>query len=406
MSLPLQGVRVLELARTIAGPFCSMTLADMGAEIIKIEEPERGDETRAMAPLWNGEGAIYLAVNRNKKSVAVDLKSDAGREIVLRLADRSDVLIENFRTGTVERLGLGYEQVSARNPRIVYCSVSGFGRSGPVAHKAAYDFIMQGYGGVMSITGTPDGEPVRIGYPSADITAGLLAYGGIMTALWARERTGRGQHVQSSLLAGQIATMSYFAVATQATGVPPKPMGHVTGAVAPYQAFMAADRHFLLAVGNDGLWRRFCRTIERTDWIDDRRYATNAARVANRSDLVASLAALFGTRPAADWVALMDEWGVPASLIQNIAEVLKDEQVRDQELVVGLPHPRIPELQVVGVPIKLSDTPGRIASPSPMLGQHTKDVLREMGLDDRELDELAGKGVIRCLAETDASQGP
>ena len=395
MSLPLQGVRVLELARTIAGPFCSMTLADMGAEIIKIEEPERGDETRAMAPLWNGEGAIYLAVNRNKKSVAVDLKSDAGREIVLRLADRSDVLIENFRTGTVERLGLGYEQVSARNPRIVYCSVSGFGRSGPVAHKAAYDFIMQGYGGVMSITGTPDGEPVRIGYPSADITAGLLAYGGIMTALWARERTGRGQHVQSSLLAGQIATMSYFAVATQATGVPPKPMGHVTGAVAPYQAFMAADRHFVLAVGNDGLWRRFCRAIERTDWIDDPRYATNAARVANRSALVASLAALFGTRPAADWVALMDEWGVPASLIQNIAEVLKDEQVRDQGLIVDLPHAKIPELQVVGVPIKLSETPGRIASPPPMLGQHTKEVLREIGLDDRELDELAGKGVIR-----------
>ena len=403
MSLPLQGVRVLELARTIAGPFCSMTLADMGAEIIKIEEPERGDETRAMAPLWNGEGAIYLAVNRNKKSVAVDLKSDAGREIVLRLADRSDVLIENFRTGTVERLGLGYEQVSARNPRIVYCSVSGFGRSGPVAHKAAYDFIMQGYGGVMSITGTPDGEPVRIGYPSADITAGLLAYGGIMTALWARERTGRGQHVQSSLLAGQIATMSYFAVATQATGVPPKPMGHVTGAVAPYQAFMAADRHFVLAVGNDGLWRRFCRAIERTDWIDDPRYATNAARVANRSALVASLAALFGTRPAADWVALMDEWGVPASLIQNIAEVLKDEQVRDQGLIVDLPHAKIPELQVVGVPIKLSDTPGRIASPSPMLGQHTKDVLREIGLDDRELDELAEKGVIRGPVDSEAS---
>ena len=254
---------------------------------------------------------------------------------------------------------------------------------------------MQGYGGVMSITGTPDGEPVRIGYPSADITAGLLAYGGIMTALWARERTGRGQHVQSSLLAGQLATMSYFAVVTQATGVPPRPMGHATGAVAPYQAFMAADRYFLLAVGNDGLWRRFCRAIDRSDWIDDPRYATNSARVANRSELVVSLAALFVTRPAADWVALMDEWGVPASLIQNIAEVMQDEQVRDQELVVDLPHPKIPDLQVVGVPIKLSDTPGRIASPSPMLGQHTREVLCEIGLDDRELDELAAKGIIR-----------
>lgn len=400
MSLPLEGVRVLELARTIAGPFCSMTLADMGAEVIKIEEPERGDETRAMTPLWNGEGAVYLAVNRNKKSVAVDLKSEAGREIVLRLAERCDVLIENFRTGTVERLGLGYAQVSSRNPRIIYCSVSGFGRSGPIAHKAAYDFIMQGYGGVMSVTGTPEGEPVRVGYPSVDVTAGLLAYGGIMTALWAREKTGRGQHVQSSLLAGQLATMSYFAVATQATGVPPRPMGHVTAAVAPYQAFMAADRYFLLAVGNDGLWRRFCRAIGRSEWIDDPRYATNSARVANRSELVSSLAALFVTRPAAEWVDLMDEWGVPASLIQNVAEVLKDEQVRDQGLVVNLPHPKIPELQVAGIPIKLSETPGRIASAPPMLGQHTREALREIGLDDRELDELAEKGVIRGLVDT------
>jgi crotonobetainyl-CoA:carnitine CoA-transferase CaiB-like acyl-CoA transferase len=397
MTLPLEGVRVLELARTVAGPFCSMTLADMGADVIKIEEPERGDETRGMAPFWQGEGAVYLAVNRNKKSVAVDLKSDAGREIVLRLAESCDVLIENFRTGTAERLGLGYAQVSARNPRIIYCSVSGFGRSGPIAHKAAYDFIMQGYAGVMSVTGTPDGEPVRIGYPSVDITAGLLAYGGIMTALWAREKTGRGQHVQSSLLAGQIATMTYFAVATQATGVSPKPMGHAIGAVAPYQAFMAADRYFLLAVGNDGLWRRFCRAIGRSEWIDDPRYATNAARVAGRSELVSSLTDLFRTRPAADWVALMDEHGVPAGLIQSIAEVLEDEQVIDQELVVSLPHPKIPELKVAGVPLRLSDTPGRISSPPPMLGEHTREILREIGFDDRELDELAGKGVIRGL---------
>lgn len=347
---------------------------------------------------WKGEGAVYLAVNRNKKSVAVDLKSDAGREIVLRLAERCDVLIENFRTGTAERLGLGYAQVSARNPRIIYCSVSGFGRSGPIAHKAAYDFIMQGYAGVMSVTGTPEGEPVRIGYPSVDITAGLLAYGGIMTALWAREKTGRGQLVQSSLLAGQIATMTYFAVATQATGVSPKPMGHATGAVAPYQAFMAADRYFLLAVGNDGLWRRFCRAIGRSEWIDDPRYATNAARVAGRSELVSSLTDLFRTRAAADWVDLMDEHGVPASLIQNVAEVLEDEQVRDQELVVSLPHPKIPELKVAGVPLKLSETPGRISSPPPMLGEHTRETLREIGFDDRELDELAGKGVIRALA--------
>ena len=402
MTLPLEGVRVLELARTVAGPFCSMTLADMGAEVIKIEEPRHGDETRAMAPLWNGESAVYLAVNRNKKSVAVDLKSDAGREIVLRLAESCDVLIENFRTGTAERLGVGYAQVSARNPRIIYCSVSGFGRAGPLAHKAAYDFIMQGYGGVMSVTGTPEGEPVRIGYPSVDITAGLLAYGGIMTALWSREKTGRGQLVQSSLLAGQIATMTHFAVAAQTSGVPPKPMGHATGTVVPYQAFMAADRYFLLAVGNDGLWKRFCRAIERSEWIDDPRYATNSARVARRSELVSTLADLFRTRPAFDWVDSMDKFGVPATLIQNIAEVLQDEQVRDQGLVVNLPHPKIPDLKVTGVPIKLSETPGRISNPPPMLGEHTRETLRGIGFDDRELDELAGKGVIGGFADNEA----
>jgi crotonobetainyl-CoA:carnitine CoA-transferase CaiB-like acyl-CoA transferase len=397
MTLPLEGVRVLELARTVAGPFCAMTLADMGAEVIKIEEPRNGDETRGMTPLWNGQGAVYLAVNRNKKSVAIDLKSDAGREIVLRLADLSDVLIENFRTGTVERLGLGYAQVSARNPRIIYCSVSGFGRTGPLADKAAYDFVMQGFGGVMSVTGTGEGEPVRIGYPSVDITAGLLAYGGIMTALWAREKTGRGQLVEASLLAGQIATMTHFAVATQATGVSPKPMGHAIGTTAPYQAFKAADRYFLLAVGNNGLWQRFCRAIERPQWIDDPHYATNAARVANRSQLVAALADVFVTRPAAEWVDLMDQAGVPASLIQNIGEVLEDKQVCDQELVVSVPHSKIPELKLAGVPIKLSETPGRISSPPPLLGEHTRETLREIGIDDRELDGLSKKGVIREL---------
>lgn len=402
MTLPLEGLRVLELARTIAGPFCSMTLADMGAEVIKIEEPRQGDETRGMTPLWNGESAVYLAINRNKKSVAVDLKSDAGREIVLRLAERSDVLIENFRTGALERMGLGYAQVSARNARIIYCSVSGFGRTGPLAHKAAYDFILQGYGGVMSVTGTGEGEPVRIGYPSADITAGLLAYGGIMTALWAREKTGRGQLVEASLLAGQIATMTHFAIATQATGVPPKPMGHAIGTTAPYQAFMAADRYFLLAVGNDGLWKRFCEAIERPDWIDDPRYARNAARVANRPELVASLSGIFAKRPAAEWVGVMDKFGVPASLIQNIGEVLDDAQVRQQELVVSLPHPKIPDLKVVGVPMKLSETPGRVVSPPPLLGEHTRATLRDLGIDARELDELSKKGVIRGLGAEEA----
>jgi crotonobetainyl-CoA:carnitine CoA-transferase CaiB-like acyl-CoA transferase len=397
MTLPLEGVRVLELARTIAGPFCSMTLADMGADVIKIEEPRQGDETRGMTPIWNGESAVYLAVNRNKKSVAIDLKSDAGREIVLRLADLSDVLIENFRTGALERMGLGYAQVSARNPRIIYCSVSGFGRTGPLAHKAAYDFIVQGYGGGMSVTGTPGAEPVRIGYPSADITAGLLAYGGIMTALWAREKTGRGQLVQASLLAGQIATMTHFAIATQVTGVSPKPMGHAIGTTAPYQAFMAADRYFLLAVGNDGLWQRFCQAIERPQWIDDPRYATNSARVANRAQLVSALADIFATRSAGEWVELMDQAGVPASLIQNTGEVLEDAQVREQELVVSLPHPKIPELKVAGVPIKLSETPGRVLSPPPLLGEHTRQTLRDIGIDEQQIDELTKKGVIRGL---------
>lgn len=395
MALPLEGIRVLELARTVAGPFCSMTLADMGAEVIKIEEPVRGDETRHMSPLWEGESAVYLAVNRNKKSVAVDLKSDAGREIVLQLAERADVLIENFRSGTVERLGIAYPDVAARNPRIIYCSISGFGRSGPIAHKPAYDFIVQGYGGVMSVTGTPNGEPVRVGYPTVDITAGLLAYGGIMTALLSRERTGLGQHVQSSLLAGQVASMSHFGVTTQATGVSPKPMGHATTAVVPYQAFMAADRYFLLAVGNDGLWRRFCSAMEHAEWLEDSRYATNAVRVENRDEVVAMLSEIFATRPAAYWIDLMEKAGVPVGPIQSIAEVLADEQVRHEELIVPLPHPKIPQLQVAGVPIKLSETPGSVRQPPPALGQHTAEILREIGLDDASIAALDRSGTIR-----------
>lgn len=400
MVLPLDGLRVLELARTVAGPFCAMTLADMGADVIKIEEPTRGDETRFMQPTWRGESAVYLAVNRNKRSLALDLKSDAGREVTLRLAERADVLIENFRAGTVERLGLGYDEVSRRNPRIVYCSISGFGRSGPIANKAAYDFIVQGYGGMMSVTGTEDGEPVRVGYPTVDVTAGLLAYGGIMTALWARQRTGKGQHVQSSLLAGQVAAMTHFGVTAQATGTSPRPMGHANGNVVPYQAFMAADRYFLLGVGNDGLWHRFCTVLGRDDWRNDERFVTNAKRVANRSVLVTMLRDLFATRPAAHWIALMDQAGVPAGPIHTIAEVLADKQVRHEELIVPLPHPKIPELEVSGVPVKLSDTPGTVREPPPELGQHTAAILREIGITETEIADLERSGTIRLFKST------
>lgn len=392
--LPLEGIRVLELARTVAGPFCAMTLADMGAEVIKIEEPRHGDETRAMAPLWNGEGAVYLAVNRNKRSIGIDIKTDEGRELVLALAEKADVLIENFRAGTADRLGLGYDVVSARNPRIVYCSISGFGRTGPVAQKPAYDFILQGYGGLMSVTGTPDGEPVRVGYPTVDVTAGLLAYGGIMTALWVRERTGRGQHVSSSLLAGQVATMSHFGISAQATGRAPQPMGSAVGPVVPYQAFQAADRPFLLAVGNDGLWRRFCPAMGHPEWLDDPRFVDNTTRVENREVLVGILTEIFRTRTAAEWVELLGEAGVPAGLIHTVPEVIDDPQVLHEELYVPLPHPKIPELRVGGVPVKLSETPGKVRTPPPRLGEHTGAILQELGLGTERVAALAEAGVI------------
>jgi crotonobetainyl-CoA:carnitine CoA-transferase CaiB-like acyl-CoA transferase len=396
MPLPLAGIKVLDFSRVLAGPFCTQLLGDMGADVIKVEEPGVGDETRSWAPFWNGESCFFMSVNRNKRGITVNLKDPRGIAICRRLAEQSDVLVENFRTGTAERMGLGYAELSQRNPRLIYCSISGFGRTGPSAHKPGYDLIMQGQGGLMSVTGEPDGPPLRAGYSLVDLTCGMLAYGGIVTALYNRERTGRGEWVESSLFEGQVAAMSYHATNYLATGRIPGRMGTGHPNIAPYQAFEAADGWMIIGVANDGLWRRFCDALGFAELKDDPRFRTNNDRTANRAELAAILQAIFRTKPKAAWLEPLEAAGVPCGPINNVAEVLSDPQVAAREMLVHIPHPKVPDLRAPGVPIKLDAlrAADHIRRPPPLLGEHTAEVLAELGYSPAEIEKLAREKVI------------
>ncbi len=391
---PLEELVVVDLTRALAGPFCTLMLSDLGARIIKVETPDGGDDTRGWGPPFVGtESAYFLSVNRNKESLTLDLKDPRGRAIFKRLLPRADILVENFRPGTMDRFGLGYPALHAEFPALVYAAISGFGQDGPFRERTAYDLILQGIGGLMGITGEEGGPPVKVGVAIADICAGMYAAFATLAALRVRDRTGRGQLVDAALLDGQVSWLTYNAGIYFATGESPGPLGSAHPTIVPYQAFGTRDGHINIAVGSEAIWRRFCEVIDPA-LAGDARYATNRDRVAHRQELIGHLAPLFATKPTAAWAEVFDAAGVPNGPILSIADVVAHPQVRHRQMVVEMDHPTAGRITQTGIPVKFSETPGRLRTPPPTLGQHTGAILREVGLSDREIETLRREKVV------------
>jgi len=395
MESPLAGVKVLELARTLAGPFCGMLLADMGADVLKVEQPKIGDETRGYTPpSIKGESCYFLSLNRNKKGITLNLKSEEGKRIVKELIKESDVLIENFRTGTMEKLGLGYDVLKELNPRLVYCAVSGFGRTGPMKDEPAYDLVMQAFGGMMSVTGEPDRPPVKVGFSIVDLVTGMYACIGTLLALSVRDKTGKGQSVEASLLESVVSLQTYLAQSVMATGKIPGRLGSAHPNLGPYQVYETKDDYAIIAVPNDWLWRKMCDALGLEDLKDHPKFAVNADRVKNRSALNDLMKAYTRTKTTAEIVAMLKEAGVPGGPINNIAEVLADPQVIHRGMIQEVEHSTIGMMKTLGIPIKLSDSPGSVRIAPPTLGQHNVEVLSRLGYSEDSIAELQQKGVI------------
>jgi crotonobetainyl-CoA:carnitine CoA-transferase CaiB-like acyl-CoA transferase len=388
MESPLDGVTVLDLTRVLSGPYCTMMLADMGARVIKIEQPGHGDDTRGWGPPFiEGESAYFLSINRNKESVTLDFKTPGGRAVLDRLIAKSDVLVENFRPGTLARVGLDHASLAARHRRLVYCSISGFGQTGPRRQEAGYDAVIQAEGGLMSITGAPDGPPYRLGVAIGDIVTGAFAAQGVVLALLARERTGQGQLVDIAMLDSVAALLTYQAGTYFATGSAPGRIGNRHPTIVPYETFAASDGEFVIAVGNDDLWRRFC-TVAGLDG-DDQRFATNRLRVTRYAELRPILTERLRTGTRQSWIERLTAAGVPCGSVRNLAEVFSDPQLSAREMIARVEHPTVGALQLLGIPIKLSDTPGAVRTAPPTLGQHTASVLEDdLGLSPAEIDML------------------
>jgi crotonobetainyl-CoA:carnitine CoA-transferase CaiB-like acyl-CoA transferase len=377
---PLDGITVLDLTRVLSGPYCTMLLADMGARVIKVEQPGKGDDTRAWGPPFlEGESAYFLSINRNKESVTLDFKHPDGRALLERLIAKADVLVENFRPGTLSKLGLDYETLSTRFPRLICCSISGFGHTGPRSKQPGYDAIMQAEGGLMSITGTADGPPVRLGVAIVDIISGMFAAYGVAMALLARERSGKGQEVDLAMLDATVALLTYQAGNYFASGKVPARLGNRHPSIVPYETFTAADGEFVLAVGNDEQWRRFCTVAALPE---DERFATNRQRVSGYDALRPFVADRLREEPRQHWIDELTRAGVPCGSVRNFEELFADPQLDAREMISMVEHATIGPLQALGVPVKLSDTPGAVRTPPPTLGQHTDAVLQhDLGLN-------------------------
>ena len=392
---PLKGIRVLDLTRVLAGPYCAMLLGDMGAEVIKVEEPGKGDDTRGWPPFAGGESTYFMSVNRNKKSVTLNLKAPEGRNILKRLVKKSDVLLENFRTGTMDKLGLGYATLAKLNPKLIYCAMSGFGESGPESHRGGYDLIVQAESGVMDLTGFPDGPPVKVGNSIADLVTGMSGAHGVTLALLARQRTRRGQKVEVAMLDVMASLLTYQAGMYLNAGRTPARRGNEHPSIVPYEVFKTADSYLALGVANNSLWERCCAALERPDLANDPRYATEAARVENRATLVPLLNQVLGTRSAAEWMKRLEGVGVPAGRINTVPEVCESEHLRARGMLVALPHKKAGTVRMMGVPIRLHGTPGKARTAAPVLGGDTDAVLtRLLGLRRADVGRLRKAGVV------------
>lgn len=395
MSGPLSGIRVVELAQIMAGPTCGMLLADMGADVIKVEKLPGGDDTRSYSqPSINGESAAFMMLNRNKRGIAVNLKTAEGLEVVKKLLATADVVTENYRKGTLDRLGLGWDVLRTLNPRLVYCVVSGYGRTGPYADKGGFDLIAQGFAGLMSITGEPGGAPMKSGSPIADINAGIFAALGVVSALHARHSTGRGQMVDTSLMEAAIQQTYWQSAIYFATGENPGPTGSAHILTAPYQAFPTADGWVNVGGANQSNWERIAKVIGREDLLADPRFADNSARMRHLAELTPLIAERMKSRPSADWIREFEAAGVPVGPINRIGDMLSDPQVAARDMVVEVDHPRAGRTKALGMPVKFSDTPCAVTCAAPLLGQHTREILASLGYDDTAIDRLAAAGAV------------
>ncbi len=394
--LPLSDIVVIDLSRILAGPYCTMMLADMGATVYKIENPDGGDDSRGFGPYIKGESAYYMSINRNKRSLAMNLKRPRARQLVLDMVRRADIVVENFRPGTMERLGLGYETLREVNPRIIYAAVSGFGHSGPYMHKPGYDIVAQGMSGLMSITGHPGGPPTRVGASVGDLTGGMFALIGILAALHERQRSGLGQKVDVALLDSQVAILENAVMRYVVANEVPERVGNRHPSITPFTSMETADGYLIIAVGNDTLWVRFCGVIGRPELADDPRFTTNPLRTANWAELEPLLQPVFRTRTTAEWISVFEASAMPCGPINTIDKVVADPQVQARRMIQSIDHPVVGRFPITAMPVKLSRTPvDEQFQAAPALGKDTKDVLRDfLRLGEEEIEALRADGAV------------
>lgn len=392
---PLDGIKVLDLTRVLAGPYATMLLGDLGAEVIKIEQPGTGDESRNFGPFKNGFSLYFMSVNRGKRSITLNLKTERGQSIFKQLLAHTDIVVENFRPGTMKKLGLDYDTLKTEHPSLIYAACSGFGQTGPYAQQGAYDMIIQGVGGIISITGEPEGPPVRVGTSISDITAALFTTIGVLSALHHRNQTGEGQFVDVAMLDSLVAVLENAVVRYFATGEAPKPLGARHPAITPFEAFASADGHVIIALGNDTLWAKFCEHVNRQDLTSDERFQTNADRTENHAELFPILSDIMSQRTTDAWIDALGRIGVPCGPINTMDKVVSHPQVQAREMITQVAHQITGAVEVPGVPIKLSETPGNVDAPAPSLGEHTTEVLTDiLKMSPDEVAKLKQDGVV------------